>query len=770
MKKLLRVTLANALFMAALVSAFSLQAFSPSGFSATPVYLDDSQPIEARVNDALSRMTLEEKIAMVHAQSKFSSPGVPRLGIPENWMSDGPHGIRPEVFWDKWDQAGWSNDSCTAFPALTCLAATWNPDMAALYGKSIGEEARYRNKNVLLGPGVNIYRTPLNGRNFEYMGEDPCLASRIVARYVQGVQSNGVATCVKHYALNNQEVGRHVVDVHLDDRALYEIYLPAFRAAVQEGRTWAIMGSYNLYNGEHATHNATLINKILRDEWHFDGVVVSDWGAVHDTKQAINTSLDIEFATNTQNLKPQYPGGEYNNYHLAQRYLDLIKTGEVPLATLDAKVRNILRLSFRTTMNRNRPSGSFATPAHYAAARRIAEEGIDLLKNDNNVLPIDLAKTKKILVVGENAFRMMTIGGGSSQLKAAHEISPIDGLRARLADTGAKITYVRGYTAGDKKTKQDGIVSTQKLEEKRPATELIAEATAAARDADIVIYIGGLNKNIGQDCEDADRADLGLPYGQDALISALADANKNLAVVLISGNAVAMPWVDKVPAIVQAWYLGSEAGPAIAAVLTGDDNPSGKLPFSFPARLEDNGAIATNSYVKEGIEEYKEGIYVGYRWLEKHDIKPLFAFGHGLSYTTFAYGQPTLDKPTLARGAATYAPGEQGGGSPAAGADALTLTIPVKNTGARPGAEVVQLYIRELNPAVDRPVKELKAFAKITLAPGEEKPVTFAITPDKLQYFDAAAHKWTSTPGKFEAQVGSASDDIRAKIQFDLLK
>ena len=732
-----------------IAALLSLTAYSQS---ALPAYLDETQPIEARITDALSRMTLEEKIAMVHAQSKFSSPGVPRLGIPENWMTDGPHGIKAEFLWDQWNTAGWTNDACTGFPALICLAATWNPDMAALYGKSIGEEARYRNKNVLLGPGVNIFRTPLNGRNFEYMGEDPFLASRLVVPYVQAVQSNGVAVCVKHFALNNQETDRHVVDARPDDRALREIYLPAFRAAVEEGHAWAIMGSFNLYNGQHCCHNDTLLNKILRGEWHFDGVVISDWSGTVDTMEAITNGLDMEFGTYTDGLARNIDDA-YDDYHLAKPYLALIKTGKVPESTLDAKVRNILRLAFRTTMNTKRPRGSFASPEHFAASRRIAEEGIVLLKNDNNLLPIDPTKTKKILVVGENAIRMMTIGGGSSSIKAKYEILPLDALKTRLGEAGgaAQITFARGYASGDITPTQNKITPKQNLKEPRSPAELTAEATTAARDADIVIYIGGLNKNRGFDSEGRDRANMDLPYGQNALISALARANKNLVVVLISGNTVTMPWVDEVPAIVQAWYLGSEAGNALAAVLTGDVNPSGKLPVTFPAKLADVGAHATNSYITKGIEEYKEGIFVGYRWAEKNNIKPLFAFGHGLSYTTFEYGKPTLDKPALANNTS----------------DTLTLTIPVKNTGARRGAEVVQLYISEQNPVVPRPVKELKGFVKLDIAPGEQKTATFTITRDQLQFYDDK-QQWTATPGKFEALIGSASDDIRAKAAFEL--
>ena len=547
-----------------------------------PTYLDSSKPIEERVEDALSRLTLEEKVALTHAQSKFCSPGVARLGIPEFWMTDGPHGIRPEVLWDEWEQAGWTNDSCVAFPALTCLAASWDPEIARLYGKSIGEEARYRNKTVLLGPGVNIYRSPLNGRNFEYMGEDPYLAGKMVVPYVQGVQQNGVAACVKHYALNNQEVNRHTTNVIVDDRALYEIYLPAFKAAVQEGNAWAIMGSYNLYKNQHGCHNQYLLNDILKGEWGFDGVVVSDWGGVHNTQEAITNGLDMEFGSWTNGLS-NGASNAYDNYYLADPYLKLIREGKVGTKELDDKVRRILRLAYRTTMDRNRPYGSLCSEAHFAAARRIGEEGIVLLQNRNNLLPIDLNRAKRIAVIGENAIKMMTVGGGSSSLKVKYELSPLDGIRKRVGDQ-AEVIYARGYV-GDPSGEYNGVKSGQDLEDSRSPEELIAEAVAVAKEADYVIFIGGLNKSAHQDCEDADRKELGLSYGQDKVITALVKANKNLIVVNISGNAIAMPCVKEVPAIVQAWYLGSEAGSAIASVLTGDVNPSGKLPFTFPASL-----------------------------------------------------------------------------------------------------------------------------------------------------------------------------------------
>ena len=710
-----------------------------------------SDPVE----DALSRLTLEEKVALTHAQSKFCSPGVARLGIPEFWMTDGPHGIRPEVLWDEWEQARWTNDSCVAFPALTCLAATWNPKIALLYGKSIGEEARYRNKTVLLGPGVNIYRSPLNGRNFEYMGEDPYLAGKMVVPYVQGVQQNGVAACVKHYALNNQEVNRHTTNVIVDDRALYEIYLPAFKAAVQEGKAWAIMGSYNLYKDQHGCHNQYLLNDILKGEWGFDGVVVSDWGGVHNTQQAITNGLDMEFGSWTNGLS-NGASNAYDNYYLADPYLQLIREGKVGTKELDDKVRRILRLAYRTNMDRNRPYGSLCSDAHFAAARQIGEEGIVLLQNKNNVLPIDLNRAKKIAVIGENAVKMMTVGGGSSSLKVKYELSPLDGIRKRVGDK-AEVVYARGYV-GDPSGEYNGVKSGQDLEDNRSPEELIAEAVAVAREADYVIFIGGLNKSAHQDCEDADRKELGLSYGQDQVIAALAQANKNLIMVNISGNAIAMPWVKEVPAIVQAWYLGSEAGNAIASVLLGDVNPSGKLPFTFPVSLQDVGAHQLGEYPgtprNDGSnlvdEKYNESIFVGYRWADKQKTRPLFSFGHGLSYTTFEYGKVIADKKTIAKD------------------EPITFTLTVKNTGDREGAEVVQLYISDKKSSLPRPVKELKGFQKVYLQPGEVKQVSFTIGTDALSFFDDGKHEWVAEPGQFETLVGASSTDIRGKVVFEL--
>ena len=735
------------LFTLALAVAFPLSA------QQKPVYLDENKPIEERVEDALSRMTLEEKVAVIHAQSKFSSAGVARLGIPELWTDDGPHGIRPEVLWDEWEQAGWTNDSCVAFPALTCLAATWNPDMSLLYGQSIGEEARYREKDVLLGPGVNIYRTPLNGRNFEYMGEDPYLAGQMVVPYIQGVQQNGVAVCVKHFALNNHEVNRHNTNVIVDDRALYEIYLPAFKAAVQEGKAWTIMSSYNLYQNQHCGQNKRLLDDILRGEWGFDGAVVSDWGGIHDTDQAIAHGIDLEFGSWTNGLTSG-ASNAYDNYYLALPYLQRIKAGKVGTKELDDKVRRVLRLMFRTSMNTRKPFGSMRSPEHYAAARRIGEEGIVLLKNEGNVLPINLDGVKKIAVIGENAVKMMTVGGGSSSLKVQREISPLQGIRTRVGNK-AEVVYARGYV-GDASGEYNGVVTGQNLQDDRSPEELIAEAVQVAKEADYVIFIGGLNKSAGQDCEDSDRASLGLPYGQDQVIEALAAANSNLIVVNISGNAVAMPWIEQVPAIVQDWYLGSEAGTSLASVLMGDVNPSGKLPMTFPVRLEDVPAHQLGEYTGERTQDtvdikYNEGIFVGYRWADRQKkVKPLFPFGYGLSYTTFEYGKPTADAQTMT------ADGE------------LTIRVSVKNTGAREGQEVVQLYISDKKAYLPRPVKELKGFRKIKLASGEEKEVTFTIRKDALSFFDADKHEWVAEPGKFEAIIAASAADIKGKVPFEL--
>lgn len=713
------------------------------GWAQSPLYLDESQPIEVRVKDALSRMTVEEKVALCHAQSKFSSKGVPRLGIPDVWSSDGSHGVSDDKLWDEWNSAQWTNDSCTAFPALTCLAATFNPKIAQLYGTSIGEEARYRNKTMLLGPGVNIYRTPLNGRNFEYMGEDPFLASRMVVPYVQGVQSNGVAACVKHFALNNQEIARGEINVNVSDRALHEIYLPAFKAAVQEGNVWSIMGAYNKIWGVHCCHNDILLNQILKNDWKFDGVVVSDWGGVHNTDEAVNGGLDIEMGTYTNGLTTQghFP---FSSYYLADPFLKGIKSSQYEMSKLDDKASRILRMIFRTTMSANRPYGRFVSPEHSDAARQIAQEGIVLLKNEKQFLPIPQGRYKKIAVIGENAVRSLIVGGGSTSLKAAYEISPLQGLKNKYGESN--IVYSMGYASG---RPLYGAEEPSKLN----LDSLQNAAIETARQADIVLFVGGLNKNYFQDCESGDRKSLSLPFGQDKLIAEIQKVNHNVGVILLSGNAVLMPWLNKTKAVVQGWYLGSEAGNALADIISGEVNPSGKLPMSFPEKLEDAGAHAFDKLCYPGDENnvyYKEDILVGYRWFETKKIPVLFPFGYGLSYTTFQYGKPVVSSKNITA------------------VDSLKVTVSIKNTGKLAGKEVVQLYVNDESSSLPRPIKELKGFEKIELEPGEERTVHFTLTKEDLSYYDDRKKEWIAEPGKFKIMIGASASDIRGTVDFDL--
>jgi beta-glucosidase len=756
--------------IAALVAAGNLVAQN------LPAYLDDTKPIEVRVEDALSRMTLGEKIGVIHAQSKFSSPGVGRLGIPELWCTDGPHGIRPDVLWDEWEQAGCSNDSCTAFPALTCLAATWNTELALRYGQSIGEEARYRNKAVLLGPGVNICRTPLNGRSFEYLGEDPYLSGRMGLNYVKGVQEQGVAVCVKHYALNNNEHQRYTSNAICDERTLREIYLPAFEAAIKEGGAWTLMGGYNLYKGQHACHNQYLMNEILKGEWGFDGAIISDWGGTQSTQEAIYNGLDLEFGTWTDGLSMGATNA-YDNYYMANPYRKLIEEGKVGEEELNDKVRRVLRLIFRTTMNKHRGFGSINSESHVKLAQEVGAEGIVLLKNDlvgktkkqagSALLPLDLKNIQRILVVGENAIKMMTVGGGSSSLKAQHEILPLDGLKARLAGTGIDIRYARGYV-GDPGGEYNGVTTGQDLNDARSAEELCKEAVEMAKDADVVIYVGGLNKSGGQDNEGTDRADYALPYGQDELIMALAEANPRLVVVNISGNAVALPWIDCVPAVLQDWYLGSEAGTSLAQVLVGDVNPSGHLPMTWYKTLDQCSVHAP--VLKQGRQKvadprrypgierqdstvhlwdvyYDEGLDVGYRYIDKQKFAPLFPFGYGLSYTTFSMSDAKVISST---------------------AKEVKVNVSVTNTGSRAGAEVVQLYVQDVKSTVERPVKELKAFQKVYLQPGESKTVTLTLNERAFQFYDVAAKDWRSEAGRFNFLIGNSSKNILQKVEYDL--
>lgn len=773
-----------------------------------PVYMDETKPLELRVKDALSRMTIEEKTRLCYAQSKFSSPGVPRLGIPELYMSDGPHGVRMEINWNDWNHSGWTNDAITAFPALTCLAATWDPEMGRLYGKSVGEEARYRKKNILLGPGVNIFRTPLNGRNFEYMGEDPILAGNMATTYIQGLQSNGVACCLKHYALNNQEEYRGHVDVKVSDRALYEIYLPAFKKAVIDGGAWSIMGSYNQYQDTHTTHHPRLINEILKKEWKFDGAVITDWGACHSTEQSIYNGLDIEMGSYTNGLTSEANGYGYDDYYLGKSYREKALKGEVPDSIINDKAARVLRLIFRSSASGK--WGAINTPGHIAAARKIAVEGIVLLKNNalakgkEKLLPLTdekvsrLAEGRKpvILVVGENGERPLCPGGGSSELKAKDEVSPLRGLKERYGNE-AEILYAQAYESG--RSRYGGADTIAK----RLQDSLRNDAMDKAKKADLIIYIGGLNKNHFQDCEGGDRLTYNMSYNQDEMIAELVKIQPKTIVVVVSGSAVAMPWLQQVPALIQSWYLGSEAGHALADIISGDESPSGKTIFSYAPELKDypahqlgrigypgispeqmkeamhlndgenpksadmlalnmtkvkvpsavaerNASADPRSHRGKGNETqlYNEDILVGYRWFDTKKKPAVFPFGYGLSYTTFEYGKATASSKTMT---------DDG---------SITFSINIKNTGSVAGKEIVQLYVGDEKASVVRPVKELKAFSKVLLQPGEEKTVTLTINADDLKFFDEAKHEWIAEPGKFKAYIGASSRDIKSVVDF----
>ena len=736
------------------------------------VYLDPQAPVEERVKDALSRMTTHEKIKVLHAQSKFTSAGVPRLGIRQLNMDDGPHGVREELEWNTWNPANWTNDAIVAFPSLTCLAATWNRDMSRLYGHSVSEEFAFRGKDIMLGPGVNIARTPMNGRAFEYMGEDPLLAGEMVVPYIQAAQANGVACCLKHFVLNDQETDRFGVNVNVSERAMREIYLSLFERAVKKAHVWSIMGSYNYWQNVHCCQNDLLLNGILKKEWQWDGALVSDWGGTTDTREAALGGLDIEMGTYTDGKTRESEFG-YDDYYLGNKFEKLINSGEIPMSVLDEKVSRVLRIIFRTAMNPNKIIGNQCSEAHYDACRQIGEEGIVLLKNkaqprqrggeQKYTLPLDLSKYKNILIVGENATRSLTKGGGSSELKTLRDISPLDGLRSQFSTLNSQLSidYAQGYSSG--RALYDKVDKFNTEENAR----LKAEALDKAKSADLIIFIGGFNKNHRQDCENGDRENYDLSFGQNELISELADiasSNKekksSIIVVTFGGNAYSMPWLDKVSALLHCWYLGSESGKALANVLTGLVNPSGKLPITIAKRYEDYPYVKYDKEAYPGISQekqkgkpnsqvyYKEDVFVGYRGFEKNNTQPLFPFGFGLSYTTFDYGKPTV---TL-------------------NGDNICVSVTITNTGKRTGKETVQVYVSApKNKQIEKPAKELKSFGKThLLQPGESETLYIVIPRSELASWDEATHQWLVDSGNYTVMIGASCTDIRGKQKITL--
>lgn len=710
-----------------------------------PRFRDPRLPVEERIDDLLARLTLDEKISLVHGNGTFRSGGIERLGIPALMIADGPQGVREEVSLTSWAPAGRTDDFATALPPGIALASTWNPQVVEACGRVIGEEACARGKNVMLGPAMNIERTPLCGRTYDYLGEDPWLSGRIAVGYVRGVQSEQTVACVKHFALNNQEQDRGKVDVEVGERALREIYLPAFEACVKEGGALAVMGAYNKVRGDYCCQNSPLLNGILKGEWGFKGALISDWGATHDTAKAVMGGLDLEMGT----------WGPQERNFLAGGFRDGVKSGAYPLSVLDDKVRRNLRLLFATGALDGRKPGSINTPEHLDIVLHAAEEALVLLKNEGGLLPIDTAKVHSIAVIGENAVRTFAAGGNSAGVKAFREITALDGIVAR-AGSAVDVAYSAGYLQPKfKRGKERDVAGVQTSEltaaSPKEAQDLAERAVAAAKRSDMVVFVAGLSHQAHGDDEGTDRYDLSLPAHQAELIARVAEANPRTVVVVIDGSPVVMdPWLAKVPAVVQAWYGGSEAGAALAAVLFGDVTPSGKLPCTFPRSLADTPAAHGGARAYPGVGgvvHYDEGLLVGYRWYDAKGIEPLFPFGFGLSYTTFTYSNLRISS----RGAAS-----------------ASVLCDVTNAGSRPGAEVVQLYVHEDHAKVDRPEKELKGFSKVTLAPGETKTVEIDLTPRSFAYYSPEKHGWTADAGSFEILVGSSSRDVRLRGEFAL--
>ncbi|MEO7045577.1 MAG: glycoside hydrolase family 3 C-terminal domain-containing protein [Ferruginibacter sp.] len=694
------------------------------------VYTNAQSPIDtaAAINNLISKMTLEEKVNMIHASSSFTSGGVPRLGIPEMTTSDGPHGVWPE-HGRGWNLTNNTLDSGTYLPTGVCLAATWNPQLGFEYGKVLGSEANFRHKNVMLGPGINIIRTPLNGRNFEYQSEDPFLVSKMVVGYIDGVQSQGVSACVKHFVANNQEIGRHTINVLMSERALREIYFPGFKAAVQVAGVNTLMASYNLFRGEWAAQNNYLLNQVLKKEWGFKGLVMSDWDAVNSTPEALWNGMDLEMGTDLHML----PNPDYGKFYMGDTVVALVKAGKIPEYLINDKVKRILYVMYKTNMMSGaHDKGEYNTKAHQLTAQKVAEEGIVLLKNEQNILPLT-KKVKSIAVIGLNADRKQSMGGGSSQIRAFYEVTPLDGIR-NIAGSKVKISYSKGYDI------KRGAVPNQ---------QLIDEAVKAAKKADVAIIVGGWThgydygnwKDNAFDAEDVDKPDMKMPFGQDELIKAVLKANPKTVVVLVGGGAIDMTqWVNETPSILQSWYAGMEGGNALAKIIFGEVNPSGKLPMSFPKKLEDNPSYALGEYPGDGKNvHYYDDIYVGYRYYDTYKVEPQFAFGHGLSYTSFEYSDLKLS---------------------AEGKNA-TATFTVKNTGKVAGAETAELYVHQEKSLLPRPEKELKGFDKVMLQPGEQKTVTIKLDENAFQYFNDVENEWVMDPGTFDILVGGSSRNIK---------
>ncbi|MFA9392206.1 MAG: glycoside hydrolase family 3 C-terminal domain-containing protein [Prolixibacteraceae bacterium] len=690
---------------------------------------------ELVIDSLIAQMTLEEKVGMLHGTGMFVSGGVERLGIPEFTYTDGPNGVREELERHSWKPLDLANDSATFFPTGSALGATWNREMAYLYGEALGLETRARGKDMILGPAVNIMRTPLGGRTFEYFTEDPFLNSQITVGYVRGVQNQDVAVCVKHFAANNQEYERNRISVEMDERTLREIYLPAYKASVKDADAMGMMGAYNKFRGEYLCQNDYLNNQLLKGEWGFKGIIVSDWGATHNTVTAAKGGLDVEMGTRTHEQN-------YDQNFMGLPLRDSVLAGIVPMELIDDKVRRILRVSYNLNkMEPGRTEGELVSEKIKQIARDVASESIVLLKNENKVLPLDQKELKSIAVIGLNATKIQAKGGFTAGVKAKYEVSPLQGLQNKLGDQ-VKINYAMGYT---QKFEEENNWRTPSID--LPDSLLIAEAIEAARNSEVAIIFAGNTREI--ETETKDRTTMTLPFGQDALIRAVAAVNPKTIVVIIAGAPMNMNAIkEEVPSLLYGWFNGSEAGNAIADVLFGDVNPSGKLPFTIPVNLEDVGAHALDAYPGEDLKvEYKEGILVGYRWFDTKNIEPAYPFAFGLSYTDFSYSVVTSDKEEYHL------------------SDQIILKFALKNSGKVDGKEVVQCYMHQDECSVMRPEKELKAFEKVELSVGQKKIVELTIKVEDLAFFDENSKSWRVEPGDYTFMIGSSSRDIKHTVK-----
>ena len=701
--------------------------------------------MEKRIEKLIKKMTLEEKVGLLHGNSKFYVAGVERLGIPEWSLSDGPHGVRAEINRHDWAYAGWTNDSASYFPTGTAFAAAWNPELAYRRGEVLGEEARWRKKDVLLGPGVNIIRSPLCGRNFEYMSEDPYMNSVLAVAYIKGLQSRDVACSVKHFAVNNQETNRTTVDVECSERALREIYLPAFKAAVQEGGALTVMAAYNKFRGEFCAENNYLVRKILRNEWGFDGVYVTDWGAAHSTVPSMEAGLDLEMGTLID---------KYEDWYYANPLIEAVKSGKIPMSLVDEKVGDVLRVMIKTNVldpKKRFGPGSMNTKEHQQATYDAAAEAIVLLKNQNNLLPLDFSSIKSLAVIGDNATRKHSNGGLSSEIKAVYEVTPLEALRAKWGDK-VDIRFAQGYeklstfVEGSNNGQSSGTFSSKTQE----SDALLKEAVEVARTSDVALLVCGLNHDY--DTESFDRLNMDIPYGQVELIQEVVKANPRTIVVMIAGSPLNMAAVDICsPAIVWAWFNGMEGGNALVDVLSGKVNPSGKMPFTTPVSLDQSPAHALGNFPGRDLKvNYEEDILVGYRWFDTKGLPVVYPFGYGLSYTTFNYSNLNTDKKTYDQ------------------ADTIQATFTLTNTGDREGAEVAQLYVSDPVCSVMRPVKELKGFKKVFLKPGESRRITLDIPVSSLAFYSEAQSQFVVEPGEFILQLGASASDIKQKISVEV--